>query len=198
MDWPIAFADSPGLPLLGLALVLWFYTIWQSYVIESTRARLEGLKEIWRETLSSDPAWRYFPATRTVDRLLDASRQSLPRLSLRFLFIAVLFTSRQRCAVRALVYEELGRLPSSRLQTEAISIVETATRYVALAALKRSLLAWAISPLFVASFVVWSVKWRLLSAFEGAPPGSMQLARVRLRRRALAPLVPIVISVPPT
>lgn len=198
MDTPSFFADSPGLALLGLALLLWFYTIWQSYVIEGTRARLEGLKEIWRETLSLDSAWRYCPATRTVDRLLDASRQSLPRLSLRFLFVAMLFTGRKRCAVRTLVYEDLGRLPSSRLQVDAISIVETATRYVALAALKRSLLVWALSPLFVAAFVVWSVTWQLQTALESAPPGSMHLARVRLRRKVLAPLVPIVISAPPT
>ena len=197
MDTPILASDSPFFSLLGLALLLWFYTIWQSYVLEGTRLRLEGLKEIWRETLSMDPAWRYCPAVRTVESFLDASREGLPRLSLKFLFIAMLVTGRERGAARARVYEDLSRLPSSRLQTEAISIVETATRYVALAALKRSLLVWALAPLFVAAFVVWSVKWQLQNALEGAPPGSMQLARVRLRRKFLAPLVPIVIAVPP-
>lgn len=194
MDTPTFFADSPVPTLAGLALLLWFYTVWQSYVVESTRVRLEGLKEVWRETLSLDPAWRYCPPTRTVDRLLDASRRGLPRLSLQFLFVGLFFTSR---AVRSIVYEDLGRLPSGRLQADAVSIVETATRYVALAALKRSLLVWVLSPLFVAAFVVWSVKWQLKNALEGAPPNATHFARVRLRRKALAPLVPIVISVLP-
>jgi hypothetical protein len=190
-------ASSPFVSLLGLALLLWFYTVWQSYVLEGTRARLEGLKELWRETLALDPAGRHSPAARTVERLLDAGKDGLPRLSLEFLFCAMLVAGRERRAARARVYEDLNGLPSSRLQTEAISIVETATRYVALAALKRSLLVWALVPLFVAGFVVWSVKWQLKNALEGAPPGSTQLARVRLRRKCLAPLIPIVISAPP-
>lgn len=197
MDTPIFSAGSPLLPLLGLALVVWFYTIWQSYVLEGTRARLEGLKELWRETLSLDPAWRYCPAVRTVERLLDASREGLPRFSLEFLFYAMVVTRRERGAARALVYEDLRRLPSSRLQSEAVTIVEAATRYVALAALKRSLLVWTLAPLFVGAFVVWSAKWQLQNALQGAPPGATQLARVRLRRKFLAPLVPIVISAPP-
>ena len=197
MDAPLFFADSPVPVLAGLALLVWFYTVWQSYVLEGTRVRLEGLKEVWRETLALDPAWRYCPATRTVDRLLDASRQGLPRLSLQFLCVALCFASRKRCAVRLVVYEDLGRLPSGRLQADAVSIVETATRYVALAALKRSLLVWALSPLFVAAFVVWSMKWQLKNTLEGAPPNATHLARVRLRSKVLAPLVPIVISVPP-
>ena len=102
----------------------------------------------------------------------------------------------QRCARRTR-YEDLGRLPPGRLQADAVSIVETATRYVALAALKRSLLVWALSPLFVAAFVVWSMKWQLKNTLEGAPPNATHLARVRLRSKVLAPLVPIVISVPP-
>lgn len=198
MDAPIVITESPGLPLLGLVLLLWFYTVWQSYVIEGTRARLEGLKEVWRETLSLDASWRYCPATRTVDRLLDASLAGLPRFSLHFLFAALILTAGKRGAVRLLVYEDLLRLPSTRLQTEAIGIVETATRYVALAAVKRSLLVWTLSPLFVAAFVVWSFKWQLKNALEGAPPGATQLARVRLRRKVLAPLIPIVISAPTT
>lgn len=197
MGTPTFFADSPISTLVGLALVVWFYTVWQSYVVEGTRVRLEGLKEVWRETLSLDPAWRYCPPTRTVDRLLDASRQGLPRLSLQFLFVGLFFTSREGRAVRSVVYEDLGRLPSGRLQADAVSIVETATRYVALAALKRSLLVWALSPLFVAAFVVWSVRWQLKNALEGAPANAMHFARVRLRRKMLAPLVPIVISVLP-
>jgi len=91
----------------------------------------------------------------------------------------------------------LGRLPSNRLQQEAISIVETAARYVVLAALKRSLFVLVLAPLILGGFIVWSTHWQLRIALEGAPPASLQLARVRLRRKILRPLFDIVTSASP-
>jgi hypothetical protein len=179
--------------LVGL-LLLWFYTVWQSYVIEGTRARLEGLREIWRETLSSDSAWRYCQAARIVQHVLDSSTQRLPRLSLTFLLIALLAPSRERSDARVQIDKELGRPPSNRLQREATSIVETAARYVVLAALKRSLFVWALAPLILAGFIVWSAHWQLRILLEGAPQAWLQLAQMRLRRKILGPLVGIVSS----
>jgi hypothetical protein len=185
--------DSPALLLVGL-LLLWFYTVWQSYVIEETRARLEGLQEIWRETLSSDPAWRYGKAARIVQHVLVSIRQRLPQLSLTFLVIALLAPSRERSGSRVQIYDELGRPPSNRLQREATSIVDTAARYVVLAALKRSLFLWALAPLLLCAFIVWSAHWQLRILLEGAPQAWLQLAQMRLRRKILAPLVGIVSS----
>jgi hypothetical protein len=181
---------------IGL-LLLWFYTVWQSYVIEGTYARLAGLEEIWRETLSLDPAWQYCAAVSTVHSLLDSSKRRLARLSLASLFIAPCVPSRTRDAARVRVYESLSRLPSTRLQQDAVSIVETVTRYVVLAALKRSLLPWVGSPLFLAAFVVWSVRWQVRIALADAPQASLQLARLRLRRKIFGPLVGILASSSP-
>lgn len=186
--------DSDALCLAGALLALWFYTIWQSYVIEGTRVRLAGLQEVWRETLSLDPAWRYCPAARTVQTLLDSSRQKLPRWSLAFVLVAALVPSREQRAARGRVYEELSQLPSARLQQEGVSIVETAARYVALAALKRSLLVWALAPLLLGGFIAWSVHWQLRAVLEGAPQAALQRARVRMRRKMLAPLIGVVTS----
>lgn len=191
-------ADPPALLLTALALLGWFYTIWQSFVIEGTRARLAGLKEVWHETLSLDPKWRMFPAVAAVDRLLDSSGRRLPRLSLASLGRAALLAGRERSLVLTRFYEGVSRLPSRRLQEEAIATVETAARYVALAALKRSLLAWALSPLLVAAFIVWSVGWQLRIVLEGAPQAWLHIARLRLRRKALEPLVEIVMSASPS
>jgi hypothetical protein len=185
---------SPAFLLTGLLLLLWFYTVWQSYVIERARAQLAGLQEIWRETLSSEAAWRHCPAGRIVQDVLDSNRLRLPRLSLFFLLLAAFVPSRKRDEARVRVYEGLSRLPSIRLQQEAVSVVETAARYVALAALKRSLVVWALAPLLFAVFIVWSVHWQLRIVLEGAPQASLQLARVRLWRRFLGPLVQIVTS----
>jgi hypothetical protein len=190
-------ADSQTVLLLGVLLLLWFYTIWQSFVVEGTRSRLAGLKEIWHETVALDPAWRHCPEVRTVDNLLDANHERIARLSLTFLLTATLVSSRARRIARVQVYERLSRLPSSRLQREAVSIVETATRYVALAALKRSLLAWTLAPLWLAAFIVWSIHWQFLIVLLGAPQAWLQHARVRLRRKMLGPLVTIVTSLAP-
>ena len=193
MGSPNLTLDSPAWLLGGLVL-MWFYTAWQSYVIEATHARLAGLQEIWRETLALDPAWRHHPAARTVQNALESSRQGLPRLSLPFLFGAALLPSRARAAACLRLYESVSRLPSRRLQQEAISVVETATRYVVLAALKRSLLVWTLAPLSVAAFIVWSAHWQLRILFGVAPLTSPELARARLHRRFLVPLVEIVTS----
>jgi hypothetical protein len=80
------------------------------------------------------------------------------------------------------------------LRDEAISIVETAARYVVLAALKRSLFAWALAPLLAAAFIVWSVHWQLRIVVEGVPRASLNHAGIRLRRKILGPLVTIVTS----
>lgn len=80
------------------------------------------------------------------------------------------------------------------MREEGIGIVETATRYVVLAVLKRSLLAWLFAPLWFALFVMWSMYWQLRVAVEGLPQASLRLAGVRLRRRMLGPLVAIVTS----
>lgn len=189
--------DSPAIMLVGLLLLVWFYTVWQSYVIDGTRARLAGLQEIWRETLSLDPAWRYCSSVRIVQNVLESSAQRLTRLSLTFLLVAVLVPSRERRVSRGQIYASLGRLPSNRLQQEAISIVETAARYVVLAALQRSLFVWVLAPLILAAFIVWSTHWQLRIALEGAPPASLQLARVRMRRKILGPLFDIVTSASP-
>jgi hypothetical protein len=152
------------------------------------------LQELWREILSADPAWRYYPAVRTIQHLLDTSAQRLPSLSLMFLLVAVLVPARERVAARERVYQRLKELPSSKLQQEAVSIVETATRYVAVAALKRSLLVWVLAPVLGVAFVVWSVQWGCRSALEGAPQAALQLARARLRHKVLGPLAAIVTS----
>jgi hypothetical protein len=189
--------DSPAMLLMALLLLLWFYTVWQWHIIEGTRARLAGLQEIWRETLSLDPAWRYCLPVRVVQNVLDSSAQRLPRLTLRFLLVAALVASRERGVARVQVSARLGELPSNRLQREAISIVETAARYVVLAALKRSLLIWALAPLILAGFIVWSTHWQLRIALDGAQQASLQLARMRLRRKILGPLFDIVTSASP-
>jgi hypothetical protein len=186
-------ADSPAV-LVGGLLLLWFHTVWQSYVIEGTRARLAGLQALWRETLGLDPAGRNCPAARAVENLLASINQRLPRLSLAFLLCATLAPSREQGAARVQVHERLSRLPSSRLQLEALSIVETATHYVALAALKRSLLAWVLAPLWLAAFIVWSIHWQLCVVLEAAPQVSLQHARVRLRRRIFGPFIRVVTS----
>jgi hypothetical protein len=122
---------SPAIVLLALLLLLlWFYTVWQSYVIEGTRARLAGLREIWRETLSLDPAWCYYPPARIVQTVLDSSTQRLPRLTLRFLLVAAVVASRKRGVARSQVSGGLGGLPSNRLRQErargyAASVVAT-------------------------------------------------------------------------
>ena len=188
-----ATLDSPALMLCGL-LLLWFYTVWQTYVIEATQARLAGLREVWRETVSLDPAWRYSPAVRTVEHLLESSTERLPRLSLGSLFIATLTTSSEHGAASAKVYESLNKLMPRRLREEGIAIVETATRYVVLAALKRSLLVWLLAPLLLAVFIVWSIYWQLRVAVEGLPQASLRLAGLRLRRKVLGPLVAVVTS----
>ena len=182
--------DSPALLPAGL-LLLWFYTVWQSYVIEGTRARLAGLEEIWREALSLNSAWCYCPAVATVRSVLDSSGRALPRLSLASLFIALVLRGRQVTA-RDRLYESLRRLPSGRAQEDAMSIVEAATRYVVVCALKRSLVVWMLAPVFLAGFIAWSAHWQLLTVLEGASPGSVQLAGRRLRRKVLAPLLGIV------
>jgi hypothetical protein len=184
---------SPVLSLGGL-LLLWFYTVWQTYVIEAALARLAGLQEIWREALSLDPAWRDYSQARTVQELLDSSREKLPRLSLAVLLGGALLPSRDHAAACARIYDGLNRLPSKRLRDEAISIVETAARYVVLAALKRSLFAWALAPLLAAAFIVWSVHWQLRIVVEGVPRASLNHAGIRLRRKILGPLVTIVTS----
>jgi hypothetical protein len=185
--------DSPTVLLVG-ALLLWFHTVWQSYVIEVTRSRLAGLQAIWRETLRSDPAQRG-QAVHAVECLLESINEELPRLSLAFLVGAVLVPSRETCAGRAQVNECLGRLPSGCLKLEALSIVEAATHYVALAALKRSLLTWVLAPLWLAAFIVWSIHWQLLAALVTAPQVSWPDARLRLRRRILGPFGRILTSV---
>ena len=158
--------DSPA-ALLGALLLLWFHTVWQAYVIEATQARLSGLREIWREIVALDPAWRHLPEVRTVHRLLEASSANMPRLSLLSLLIAALTASRAQGAAISKIYADLNRLGSKRLREESTGMLELATRYVALAALKRSLLVWALAPLFVAAFIVWSVHWQLRVVVEG-------------------------------
>jgi hypothetical protein len=182
--------DSPALLLCGL-LLLWFFTVWQAYVIEGTQAKLAGLREVWRETVSLDPAWRYLPEVRIVERLLESSTERLPQLSLASLFMVTLAPSCERGAASARIYESLSRLPPRRLREESMVIVETATRYVVLAALKRSLLAWLLAPLWLAVFIVWSLYWQLRVAVEGLPQASLRLAGIRLRRRILGPLVAV-------
>jgi hypothetical protein len=167
--------DSPVLSLGGL-LLLWFYTVWQTYVIETALARLAGLQETWCETLSLDPGWRAYPQARTVQNLLDSSREKLPRLSLAVSLGGALLPSRDDGAACARIYDGLIRLPSKRLRDEAISIVETAARYVVLAALKRSLFAWALAPLLAAAFTVWSVHWQFRIVVEGVPQASLNHA----------------------
>jgi low affinity Fe/Cu permease len=189
--------DSPA-GLLGGLLLLWFYTAWQSYVIEATRGRLVGLQEIWRETLALDPASTYHPAARAVQAALESSRQRLAHLSLPCLLFAALLPSRQRATACMCLYETISRLPSRRLQQEAISVVETATRYVVLAALRRSLFVWALAPLSLAAFIVWSAHWQLCIALGVPALTSLQLARARLHRRFLVPLVEIVTASPAT
>lgn len=174
--------------------MLWFYTVWQAYVIEGTQAKLAGLREVWRETVSLDAAWCYLPEVRIVERLLESSTERLPRLSLASLFMVALAPSGERVAANAKIYESLNRLPPRRLREESIVIVETATRYVVLAALKRSLLAWLLAPLWLAVFIVWSFYWQLRVAVEGLPQASLRLAGIRLRRRILGPLVAIATS----
>jgi hypothetical protein len=188
-----ATLDSPVLLLCGF-LLLWFYTVWQTYVIEGTHARLAGLQEVWRETVSLDPAWRYLPEVRIVERLLESSTERLPRLSLASLFMATLAPSGERGAASAKIYERLNRLPPRRLREESIVIVEAATRYVVLAALKRSLLAWLLAPLALAVFIVWSFYWQLRVAVEGLPQASLRLAGIRLRRKMLGLLLGVVTS----
>jgi hypothetical protein len=185
--------DSPALLLCGL-LALWFSTVWQTYVIEDARARLAGLREIWRETVSSDPAWRYYPEVRLVENLLDSSREKLPRLSFGFLCVAALVPSRERGAASARVHESLKRLTPRRLREESVNMLEMATRYVVLAALKRSLFVWALAPLLLAVFIVWSIYWQLRIVVEGLPRASLRLAGLRLRRKMLGPFVSIVTS----
>jgi hypothetical protein len=188
-----ATLDSPALLLCGL-LLLWFFTVWQAYVIEGAQAKLAGLREVWRETVSLDPAWRYYPEVRMVERLLESSTDRLPRLSLASLFMVMFAPSGERGAASAKIYESLNRLPPRRLREESIVIVETATRYVVLAALKRSLLAWLLAPLWLAVFIVWSFYWQLRVAVEGLPQASLRLAGIRLRRRMLGPLVAVATS----
>jgi hypothetical protein len=185
--------DSPALLLCGL-LLLWFFTVWQAYVIEGTQAKLAGLREVWRETVSLDPAWRYYPEVRTVERLLESSSERLPHLSVASLLVAMLVSGGTQRATSAKIYESLNRLTPRRLREEGIGIVETATRYVALAVLKRSLLAWLFAPPCLVAFVVWSMYWQLRVAAEGLPQASLRLAGIRLRRKMLGPLVAIVTS----
>jgi hypothetical protein len=188
-----ATLDSPGLLLCGL-LLLWFFTVWQAYVIEGTQAKLAGLREVWRETVSLDPAWRYSPEVRTVERLLESSSERLPGLSLASLLMATVASSAAQRATSARIYESLNRLTPRRLRDEGIGIVETATRYVVLSALKRSLLAWLFAPLWLVGFVGWSMYWQLRVAVEGLPQASLRLAGIRLRRKMLAPLLSVVTS----
>jgi hypothetical protein len=93
---------------------------------------------------------------------------------------------RDSCArVRA----SLGTLPAGRLREEAALIVESVARHVAFAALQRSLLVWALAPLILVLFVFWSVHWHLRIVLCGASAGTIELARLRLRRKLLEPLV---------
>jgi hypothetical protein len=184
---------SPALVLLAL-LLLWFYTVWQTFVIEGTLARLAGLQETWLETLALDPAWREYPQVRTVQDVLDSSKRRLARLSLGVLLVAALRPSREPRAASAKIYESLYRLPPRRLREDAVGIMETAARYVVFAALQRSLLVWALAPLFVALFIVWSVHWQLRIVVDGVPQASLHLRRVRLRRKILGPFMTIVMS----
>jgi hypothetical protein len=65
-----------------------------------------------------------------------------------------------------------------------------------LAALKRSLLVWALAPLFVAAFIVWSVHWQLRVVVEGLPQAGLRIAVARVRRKVLGPLVAVVTAAP--
>ena len=93
---------------LGALLLLWFHTVWQAYVIEATQARLSGLREIWREIVARDPAWRHLPEVRSVDRLLEASSANMPKLSVLSLLIRSLTASRAQGAAIAKISFAFG------------------------------------------------------------------------------------------
>jgi hypothetical protein len=142
-------------------LVGWFYSGWQSYVIERTRHRLYQLRDGWFDTVAESAEWRDHPASRLVRRVLNAEIRWTHQFCVSIMVLRLFSPNSERRVGYDAVLQAVARLPTDYLQKKARQLVNRAALEIAWGAALRSwlcgvvvLLALPVVPLYLLSRMV--------------------------------------------
>lgn len=131
--------------ILTIAVLIgWFYSGWQSYVIERTRQKLFALRDGWFDTVAESAGWRDHPASRIVRSLLNAEIRWTHKFCVPMMLLLFFSPKSERRVGYEAVLQVVARLPTADLQEKARQVVNRAALEIAWGAALRSLLFWAI------------------------------------------------------
>ena len=165
-----SLAPSALIGLLAAVLVLvWFYTLWQRFVVDQTRQRLFELRDQWFDACA-DAGVLQTHGARFVREVLNGEirfthRMTLPSALLYLLVGRNMDVERTIAAAMASAMEALD--PS--LRSTAQSVLQSASLHITSAVVRRSLIAIMLIPVAVLLAALAFV----ISAPSGVPQRNM-------------------------
>ncbi|MHB1539741.1 MAG: hypothetical protein ACYCST_02205 [Acidimicrobiales bacterium] len=140
-------APSALLGLLSVGFVLvWFYTLWQRYVIDQTRQRLFELRDQWFDTCAAAGALQTRGA-RFVREVLNGEIRFAHRMTLPSALLYLL-TGRNKNVEKTIAAAMVSAMETldPSLRSAAQSVLRSASWHVTSAVIRRSLIAIMMIP----------------------------------------------------
>ena len=150
-----SLAPSALIGLIAVVLFLvWFYTLWQRFVVDQTRQRLFELRDQWFDTCADAGALQTRGA-RFVREVLNgeirfAHRMTLPTALLYLLVGRNVNVEKTIAAALAAAMETLDQ----DLQSAAQSVLRSASLHITSAVIRRSLIAIMMIPVAAAAAAI--------------------------------------------